>query len=83
MVKKKPPDYQALCSFFLHATVNVIKRTFDATTQFTRTNIGGIQLKKTFKTPFLACNIHRRNKAVATDTIYLDTPAIDDGSKIA
>ena len=81
--KKKPPDYEALRPFFLNTSVDVIKRTFEATTQYARTNIGGLQLKKTFKTPFPACNVHRRNEAVATDTIYSDTPAIDDGSKIA
>ena len=80
---KKPPDYESLRPFFLNATADVIKRTFAATTQYARTNIGGLQLKKTFKTPFPACNIHRRNEAVATDTIYSDTPAVDDGSKIA
>ena len=77
---RKPPDYEALRPFFLNASVDVIKRTFDATTQFARTNIGGLQLKKTYKTPFPACNIHRCNEAVATDTIYSDTPAVDDGS---
>ena len=82
-LNKKSPDYESLRPFFLNATADVIKRTFAATTQYARTNIGGIQLKKTFKTPFPACNIHRRNEAVATDTIYSDTPAIDDGSKIA
>ena len=81
--KKKALDYEALRPFFLHTTADVVKRTFEATTQYARTNIGGLQLKKTFKTPFPACNIHRRNEAVATDTIYSDTPAIDDGSKIA
>ena len=79
----KPPNYDALRPFFLHASIDVIRRTFAATTQYARTNIGGLQLKKTFKTPFPACNIHRRNEAVATDTIYSDTPAIDNGATIA
>ena len=42
-----------------------------------------MQLKQTFKTPFPACNVTRRNEAVATDTVYLSTPAVDDGSKLA
>lgn len=79
----KPADYEALHPFFLNTTVDVIRHTFAATTQFARTNIGGLQLKKTFKTPFPACNVHRRNEAVATDTIYSDTPAINDGATIA
>ena len=28
-------------------------------------------------------NVRRRNEAVATDTIYCDTPAVDDGSTCA
>ena len=40
-------------------------------------------MKKTFKTPFAACNVHCRNEAVATDTVFSDVPAIDDGSTAA
>ena len=40
-------------------------------------------LKKHFKSPYPACNVQRRQEAIATDTVYLDTPAIDDGSKVA
>ena len=79
-VKAKQRDYESLRPFFLHQSADVIKRTFEATTQYARTNIGSLQLKKTFKTPFAACNVHRRNEAVATDTVFSDVPAIDDGS---
>ena len=82
-VNHKHRDYESLRPFFLHQPVNTVKRTFEATTQFARTNIGSLQLKKTFKTPFPACNIHRRNEAVATDTVFSDVAAIDDGSMAA
>ena len=36
-------------------------------------------LKKRYKSPFPACNVHRCDEPVATDTIYFDTPAIDSG----
>jgi hypothetical protein len=36
--------------------------------------------RKHFKTRFPALNVHHRREPVATDTIYSDTPAIDDGS---
>ena len=75
----KPRDYESLRPFFLHQSADVIKRTFEATTQYARTNIGSLQLKKTFRTPFAACNVHRRNEAVATDTVFADVSAIDDG----
>ena len=38
---------------------------------------------KHFKTRFPAANIHRRNKPVATDTVFSDTPAIPGGHKCA
>ena len=40
-------------------------------------------MKKTFRTPFPACNVHRRNEAVATDTVFSDVAAIDNGSMAA
>ena len=40
-------------------------------------------LKKHFKSPFLALNVHRCNEPVATDTVYSDTPAVDNGATAA
>ena len=82
-IRRKPPNYEALKPFFLDASTNVIKHTFDATTQFARTVMGGKHLRKTFKTTFPVCNVHRRNEAIATDTVYSDVPAIDNGSTMA
>ena len=76
-------DYESLRPLFLHQSIDIIKRTFDANTQFTRTNIGIFQLKNTFKIPFPVCNVHRRNEAVAIDTVFSDAPAIDDGSTVS
>ena len=81
--RNKERDFESLRPFFLHQPANIVKRTFEATTQFARTNIGSLQLKKTFRTPFPACNVHRRNEAVATDTVFSDVAAIDDGSMAA
>ena len=36
-----------------------------------------------FKSRFPALNVHRRNEPVATDTVFSDTPAIEDGSTMA
>ena len=36
--------------------------------------------KKAYKSVFPAANVKRRNEAVATDTFFSDTPAIDDGA---
>ena len=46
-----------------------------ATTQYARYPQSEC-LKKMFHSPFPTCNIPRRSKAVATDTVYSNTPAI-------
>ena len=50
--------------------------------QFHRTPASS-QLKKTFRSPCPACNVQCRQEPHATDTVCSDTPAIDDGSKVA
>ena len=40
-------------------------------------------LKKHFKSQNPALNVHRRDEAVATDTVFSDTPAIDGGQQCA
>ena len=40
-------------------------------------------MRKHYKSRFPALNCSRRNEDVATDTIFSDTPAIDNGSKCA
>jgi len=37
-------------------------------------------LQHHYRSPFPALNVHRRKEAVATDTIYSDTPAIASGA---
>ena len=40
-------------------------------------------LKNWDMSPFPTLNVHRRDESVASDTIYLDTPAVDSGATIA
>ena len=40
-------------------------------------------MRKHFKSRFPSFNIPHRNEAVATDTIFSDTPAIDSGVTMA
>jgi hypothetical protein len=77
-VKAREIDYEQYISKFAYMPVDIIKRTFQATTQFYRTPIG-THLKKRYKSPFPACNVHRRSEPVATDTVYADTPALASG----
>ena len=40
-------------------------------------------LKKQYKSPYPACNVHRRNEPIATDTVFSSTPAINGSARMA
>jgi len=75
-------DYKALRPNFAYLPEETIKKTFENTTQYGTIPQSEI-LKKRFKSPNPAFNVARRNEAVATDTVYADVPAVDDGSTSA
>ena len=79
---KSIPDFNSLRPYLGWVPSNIVQLTFKHTTQFARTPISTI-LKKHYKSPFPALNVHRRDEPVATDTVYSDTPAIDNGAKCA
>ena len=81
-VKPRPIDIDKFKPRLAWLPDDIIEKTFEKTTQFYRMP-ASTYLKKTFKSPFPACNVHRRNEPVATDTVYADTPAIDDGAQSA
>ena len=83
ITKKKEPDFNLLRPFFGWLSTDIIKRTFEKTTQYARIPMGTTLLKKHYKSPNPALNVQRRNESVATDTVYSDTPAVDDGSTVA
>ena len=80
--KPKEMDWEKLRNHFAGAPVDVIKRTFKATTQLIR-NSYRLPMEKHYRTRFPAMNVRRRHEPVATDTVFSDTPAIDDGSTAA
>ena len=61
----------------------VIQDTYQVTSRFGGTTPQHDYLKKHFKSRNPVFNIPRRNEPVATDTIFSDTPAINDGSTMA
>jgi hypothetical protein len=63
-------------------STDVIKKTYEHTTQYDRIPSSTI-LKRTFRSPNPALNVHRRNEPVACDVVYADVPAISDGSAAA
>jgi hypothetical protein len=58
----------------------VIERTLDATTQYGKTILSGPTIWGKFKSPNPAMNIPRRFEPVATDSVYSNAPAINNGT---
>lgn len=81
--KPAPRTFERYQDFFLRASTDVIRHTFDATTQFARSGWITGRIYDTRRSPFPALNVTRRNEAVATDTFFSPTAAIDNGSTCA
>ena len=77
------PDWHALRPFFAWTSPSSIKDTFHVTTRHGTAPHTQDYIKKHFKSRNPVFNITRRSEAVATDTIFSDTPAFDDGSTMA
>ncbi|EEC42961.1 predicted protein [Phaeodactylum tricornutum CCAP 1055/1] len=82
LVTKNVQDYEALRPCFGWVSAETVRKTIMATTQHAR-EVYNAPLRKHFKSRFPALNVHRRNEPVATDTIWSDTPAVDNGAKFA
>ena len=76
-------DWKTLRPYFGWQSEQVIKNTYKVTSRFGGTIPQHDYLKKHFKSRIPVFNIPRRNEPVATDTIFSDTPAINDGSTMA
>ena len=77
------PDWNALRPFFAWTSPSSIQDTFNVTTRHGTSPHTQDYIKKHFKSRNPVFNIPRRSEAVATDTIFSDTPAVDDGSTMA
>ena len=77
------PDWNALHPFFAWTSPSSIKDTFNVTTKYGTAPHTQDYIKKHYKSRIPVFNIPRRSEAVATDTIFSDTPAVDDGSTMA
>ena len=76
-------DWKSLRPYFGWQSEQVIKDTYKVTSRFGGTIPRHDYLKKHFKSRNPVFNIPRRNEPVATDTIFSDTHAINDGSTMA
>jgi hypothetical protein len=79
-VAEAPRDYDALRPRFAWLPTDIIKKTFDVTTQYARMPLNTV-LRKCFKSPNPAVNVRRRDEPMAMDTIQSNVPAIDGGEK--
>ena len=77
------PDWNALRPFFAWTSPSSIKDTFNVTTRHGTAPHTQDYIKKHFKSRNPVFNIPRRSEAIATDTIFSATPAVDDGSTMA
>ena len=77
------PDWNALRPFFAWTSPSSINDTFKVTTRHGTAPHTQDYIKKHLKSRNPVFNIPRRSEAVATDTIFSDTPAVDDGSTMA
>ena len=77
------PDWNALCPFLAWTSPSSIKDTFNVTTRHGTSPHTQDYIKKHFKSRNPVFNIPRRSEAVATYTIFSETPAVDDGSTMA
>ena len=75
-------DYEKAQACLGFAPIEVIKKTFSKTTQHAR-NIVRLPFRTHLKSRFPALNVRHRNEPVATDTVWVDEPAIDNGSTVA
>ena len=78
----KSEDFEALRPYFAWASADSIANTFKVSTRYVGFSPHDY-LKKHFRTRNPVLNIGRRREGVATDTVFADTPAIDNGSKAA
>ena len=73
-------DYNKLKPYFGWVNAETVMKAFESSTQWAVTATR-FPMRKHFEYRFQAFNIPHRNEAVATDTIFSDTPAIDLPSK--
>ena len=77
------PDWNTQCPFLAWTSPSSIKDNFNVTTRHGTAPHTQDYIKKHFKSRNPVFNIPRCSEAVATDTIFSDTPAVDDGPTMA
>ena len=82
-VTHEAPDYEKFRPYFGWVNVDTVQKTMEHSTQWGVSFPNSFPMKKHLKSRNPALNNPRRHEAVATDTVFSDTPAVDSGVKQA
>ena len=82
-VTPEAPDYKKFRPYFCWVNVDTVQKTMEQSTEWGVSLPNTFPMKKHLKSRNPALNIPRRHEAVATDTVFSDTPAADSGVKQA
>ena len=82
-VSHEAPDYEKFRPYSGWVNGDTVQKTMGQSTQWGVSLPNTFPMKKHLKSRNPALNIPRRHEAVATDTVFSDTPAVDSGVKQA
>ena len=82
-ITHEAPDYEKMRPYFGWVNVDTVQKTMEQSTKWGVSLPNTFPMKKHLKSRNPALNIPRRHEAVATDTVFSDTPAVDSGVKQA
>ena len=82
-VTHETPDYEKFRPYFGWVSADTVQKTMEQSTQWRVFLPNTFPVRKHKKSRNPALNIPRRHEAVATDTVFSDTPAVDSGVKQA
>ena len=82
-VSHEAPDYEKFRPYFGWVNVDAVQKTMEQSTQWGVSLPNTYFMKRHLKSRNPALNIPMRHEAVATDTVFSDTPAVDSGVKQA
>ena len=82
-VKHEAPDYEKFRPYFGWVNVDTVQKTMEQSTQWGVSLPNTFPMKRHLKSRNPALYVPRRHEAVATDTVFSDTPAVDSGVKQA
>ena len=82
-VSPETPDYERFRLYFGWVNVDTVQKPMEQSTHWGVSLPNTFPMKKHLKSRNPALIIPRRHEAVATDTVFSDTPAVDSGVKQA